>query len=585
MRTELLQKSADAQSSLKKSSAPTVPLRSRGMPRKMADTAPMRGIPSRLPLSGFRSPQPTTGPKPLSRTPAGKKEGGVKLLDITEQPLGYAAAKKRKRQQELEEQQRKTLEVQNQPSQNNSNSSVASLTSQAGTTAVVNVTTNKTPDYAAGLQASSTVYSQPTTPLPSSKPQNVQSSLKEAVSIVTSNNAQPPQVVIQEPIPNVATTIVSAVSPVNIVAQPSVPLSNVQIVRSTYNNTAISSTHQVVASTQQLIATPFSVAGPPPPSVEIVRKTVPAPTTFHAQSPSFPKIVSQSNILLTQKPIMSSQPQSSIPQPAAQPITSYTIVKQPIGSSQMRVVQVSSAQTSISVPTLTTTLPRPTQIIQQQNNSNQVPKIVQIKTAPTISHVGMVQHQPKTASNVPPLIQTQQQQMISSIHSIAHPQQQPNQTKYTQLVMSQSPNVKGKTIILTNPNILQGQKNLLLRSGNTVYQLGNVQGLNNLNLSGNASLMTPGILKTETQMSQFQPQNQQIPALVPTSNHQQQNIPSLTPVIFSNQQSKNIPTLITNLQPQQTTNHVNVVPQVATIIRPVGVNMMPQQLTLSVYFL
>lgn len=30
---------------------------------------------------------------------AGRKDGGIKLLDITEQPLGYAAAKKRKRMQ------------------------------------------------------------------------------------------------------------------------------------------------------------------------------------------------------------------------------------------------------------------------------------------------------------------------------------------------------------------------------------------------------------------------------------------------------------------------------------------------------
>ena len=36
----------------------------------------------------------------------GKNKGGVKLLDITEQPMGYAAAKKRKRQQEMEEAKR-----------------------------------------------------------------------------------------------------------------------------------------------------------------------------------------------------------------------------------------------------------------------------------------------------------------------------------------------------------------------------------------------------------------------------------------------------------------------------------------------
>ncbi|XP_023175631.2 negative elongation factor A [Drosophila hydei] len=109
LRTELLHKSADAQSSLKKSSAPTIPLRSRGMPRKMTDTTPLKGIPSRMPTTGFRSPSvPGNAQRPnLSRTPAGRKDGGIKILEFTEQPLGYAAAKKRKREQQLEEQQKK----------------------------------------------------------------------------------------------------------------------------------------------------------------------------------------------------------------------------------------------------------------------------------------------------------------------------------------------------------------------------------------------------------------------------------------------------------------------------------------------
>jgi hypothetical protein len=45
-----------------------------------------------------------------SRQP-GKKEGGVKLLDITEQPMGYAAAKKRKRQQDMEDAKRAAEEA------------------------------------------------------------------------------------------------------------------------------------------------------------------------------------------------------------------------------------------------------------------------------------------------------------------------------------------------------------------------------------------------------------------------------------------------------------------------------------------
>ena len=116
LRAELLQKSTDAQNNLKKNPAPTVPLRSRGIPRKMTDTTPLKGIPSRHPLGGFASPisrtpgtptgvsglgtSPSLTPnRPLARTLAGRKDGGIKLLDITEQPIGFAQAKKRKRQQ------------------------------------------------------------------------------------------------------------------------------------------------------------------------------------------------------------------------------------------------------------------------------------------------------------------------------------------------------------------------------------------------------------------------------------------------------------------------------------------------------
>lgn len=116
LRAELLQKSTDAQNNLKKNPAPTVPLRSRGIPRKMTDTTPLKGIPSRHSVGGFTSPlsragstpggvgalgsSPSVGGvRPSPRTLAGRKDGGIKLLDINEQPIGFAQAKKRKRQQ------------------------------------------------------------------------------------------------------------------------------------------------------------------------------------------------------------------------------------------------------------------------------------------------------------------------------------------------------------------------------------------------------------------------------------------------------------------------------------------------------
>lgn len=86
----------------------------------------------------------------MSRQQAARKDGGIKILDITEQPLGYAAAKKRKRQQELEEQQKRALEAQSSPP----------IKSEPETP----ITT--TPDYAVGLNATS-VYTQPATPAPS----------------------------------------------------------------------------------------------------------------------------------------------------------------------------------------------------------------------------------------------------------------------------------------------------------------------------------------------------------------------------------------------------------------------------------
>lgn len=159
LRTELMQKSADAQSSLKKTSAPTVPLRSRGLPRKMTDTTPLKGIPSRVPSGGFKTPisaqsKNATG---INRTtPAGRKDGGVKFLEIEDQPLGYAAAKKRKRQQELEEQQKRAAE-------NEQTVKTEGIITQ---TAVQTPTT--TPDYAAGLAPVISYTQPPATPLPSS---------------------------------------------------------------------------------------------------------------------------------------------------------------------------------------------------------------------------------------------------------------------------------------------------------------------------------------------------------------------------------------------------------------------------------
>ena len=104
------------------------------MPKKMSDTTPMKGLPSRHITGGggFRNPRQS-----LNSRSSGKKEGGVKLLDITEQPMGYAAAKKRKRQQEMDDAKKAAEE--------------AAANAAAVKTEMAN--NNTTPDYAAGLSS------------------------------------------------------------------------------------------------------------------------------------------------------------------------------------------------------------------------------------------------------------------------------------------------------------------------------------------------------------------------------------------------------------------------------------------------
>ncbi|CAH0395090.1 unnamed protein product [Bemisia tabaci] len=180
LRAELMQKSADAASNLKKSAATTVPVRSRGMPRKMTDTTPLKGIPSRVPDGGgFRS-LPTASPV-LPRGPSIRKDGGIKLLDITEQPIGYAQAKKRKRMQELEDAKRAAELAQ---------------AAQPATQVTAAPATPATPDYAAGLTplnpptplqppATPGVYAPPTP----SNPMTVTTPIKEPTTNVS---ATPP---------------------------------------------------------------------------------------------------------------------------------------------------------------------------------------------------------------------------------------------------------------------------------------------------------------------------------------------------------------------------------------------------------
>lgn len=199
---------------------------------------------------------------------------------------------------------------------------------------------------------------------------------------------------------------------------------------------------------------------------------------------------------------------------------------------------------------------------------------MQIKTAPTIQV--MPTNRP-TMQNIPPLIPTQQPTFLNIQQNIAN--RQPNtstpstisyittnqadvkpvigqtfqavqqqQQQQPKFVVS-SPNVKGKTIILANPNTSQ-QKTIILRSvgpdGNTILQqvpISSVSGLQNLSGTTNNIVLTQGatgnILKATAPNQQ--PQIQQIQSTV---TQPQQQIPALVPTSYTQ--------IITNQQQPQT---------------------------------
>lgn len=641
LREELMTKSHDAQSSLKKISAPTVPLRSRGIPRKMTDTTPLKGIPSRVISGGFKTPPTSAAKATLNRTPAGRKDGGVKFLEIEDQPLGYAAAKKRKRQQELEEQQKKALETQTNAAAvaaaEDSNTSATN-----STLATTPTTPTTTPDYAAGLTAS-IVYSQPATPMPSNTETPVSTSLftattssitttsasltESTVSVVSriketkkgvsspkrmkfeddieeikpvTKGKQPMKTIIltkevkkAEPkilkakITRALPTLINATAPKSIVLTPttstvggqsyvtikavSAPLSiansNNQTISSLSHlnipsNTIVRTVQYVTTQTQQPTTTTTVTKSP-----GTILSTLQKPTLITKQGASGkPTILS--NIVLTPNALRTTVP-SQINQQTG--TTSYVINAGGQNKQILQRVVVSSGQ-NLNIPSLTSTVARMNQptMIQQQINAQGTPtKIVQIKTTPTI--MGITQNQ-NSMQNIPPLISTQQptllnfqnlqaqgarktvtitqqpqQQQLQAGSNIQRitlqpaPQQQ-QQQKLNQIIMPSGMAMKGKTIIVSNQNQnMLTQRNVILQSigpaGNRVYQ---------------QIPITSSMLQTLTEQ-QNQQKNNQMPALVPTSNLTQ-NMPGLTPVVITTtnaQQQQSMPRLITNISQQQ----------------------------------
>lgn len=480
LRQELLQKSSDVQSCMKKISAPTVPLRSRGIPRKMTDTTPLKGIPSRLPTGGgFRSPASTTNQQnqqrpSMIRTPAGRKDGGIKLLDITEQPLGYAAAKKRKRLQEIEEQQKRVLETQsNQPPQLQQQTTTACTanssptTTVAGTNAVTTTTSSTTntttPDYAAGLTAS-VVYSQPATPMPSAtslttSTTTTTNNIKEISStslpslIVTTVSTLPTSpIVTSSVVQGVGITpgLVS-ITPTNTIptATTSTAINNLIISSSPSTSSPQKISNLILANNNTIVRTiaPPLVASSSPiatskvslqaqntivttvPSTmkhEILSNKILTPSLTISTQPqhqqNIAKLFTQSNLILTTTKTTSSSSISQIQQQQiSKPITSYAVLNtsannqiniQRILSAAAAAAQSSSGTINLSNLTTTTTAGRPH--IQTQIIHTGPGGIGQ-QQQPNIVQIKtaptvMLSSQNPSLQNIPPLISTQTQQ-------------------------------------------------------------------------------------------------------------------------------------------------------------------------------
>ncbi|GFT31752.1 negative elongation factor A [Nephila pilipes] len=224
LRAELLQKSLDAANNSKKNSTtPSVPIRCRGLIKPINDATPLRGIPSRINPGGFKSRSSPLGrlnsTPPASRvpprTPAGRKDGGIKLLEIDEQPMGYGRdAKRRKKLPEIEtpearkEKDGATPPVTSSPSTPDYAAGLLTTTQLSGPSIPVIAPSGTTPNYAPTPPANALPTVANTTPtLPVSTATTPAAAKREGFTPATPTLEQPTN---QIPVPaqtvNVAST-------------------------------------------------------------------------------------------------------------------------------------------------------------------------------------------------------------------------------------------------------------------------------------------------------------------------------------------------------------------------------------------
>ncbi|KAL5282408.1 NELFA family protein [Megaselia abdita] len=595
LRAELLQKSADAQSSLKKTTAPTIPLRSRGMPRKMTDTTPLKGIPSRVPMSGFRSPNAAQNPsRPnLIRTPSGRKDGGIKIIELSEQPLGFAAAKKRKRQQELEEQQKKA--EQKQQSTINPSNSLSINNSATTSSEVSTIVTDYSPSvYSTAIIKEEIQDEKPQTDGLSESPIITSSIPVSTESIINSNKKfikEEPFIIAKkenDDMDESAIELNSANLQFNTKQIKSEKVTSAVLKSSDSAKIMTTITSEKIKQqsneqrTDPLINLPNNI------SVKITPTKIQTPSQNQSISNSAPSLIlKQKHTSVKTVPISNQIKVGAgtggpviISQTIIQPATSKnvntssssgfvlpsnaSIIRTTTADGQPKIILAHSSQSN-TVPSLTSISqqsPSQTKIILKTSSGGLQPLVVTSRTQ-TAGNNQVNQPPPLISTNlgnravtIQPASQAAQQQ-----HLLLQQQQQKQQEQnFTQVVMTSATNnssSKGKTLYIP-------QKGIVLQNiGGDMYKQIPISNVSNLQTLTSTSSNPPSLVQSLS--TSANKQQQQIPALIPSSN---------LPVVIQ-QQPQAVQTIIST--PQQQTTLIR--PMLTTNVQG-NVTSLPQGLTL-----
>ncbi|KAG7162941.1 Negative elongation factor A-like [Homarus americanus] len=356
LRAELLNRSSDAQANVKKSQLPTVPVRSRGMPRKMNDTTPLKGIPSRLPGSGLRGSGLGSTPvsRPLVRSTVTRKDGGIKLLDITESPIAVQQAKKRRKLQDTadakaadaEEKRREQQQVEGkqttpqQPAQQQ----------------------QATPDYAAGLTPSNPPTPgppTPSTPLLSTAAGTTSTLHTGAVAVGTISARSTLQQTTNtggRATPSTPTTPSGGTTPQRIIVTPSTQAAgSPTVVYRTVTHTPVFTTAEVVQAATAVTVTPTSgetptTVGQPqyatlqPVQPELVYSATPLTTATLAAATAVTPAPQQQPQQSQATQVITVVPQPEAQQPQQVPINQASVTTQQQVSQQKRGLSLTKEQ-------------------------------------------------------------------------------------------------------------------------------------------------------------------------------------------------------------------------------------------------